>query len=202
MGLELRLLRATTDASTLGGALAMFDAQAAIELAEARADPLKQANLPLLEAAIAAERVNIIEDFARQAVEEERRIAQERQRAFEEAQRTLDAFSRSIRQFIDLTLAGAQSPIVTTSAADAGADGFQSAAWHYQHRHAAANPRCHELDHELRARLDRCRLRVFRIVGSGTGQFQHRDFTTGSFAGSDKRAGVDPGSDPGPRPRM
>ncbi len=113
--LQIRLLQATTDTSTLGGALALFDARAALELSQAQADaianPLLAANLPLLEAAIAAERTNIILDFANQAVETEQRAADERKRILEEAENFIAGITRRITEYIAGLLAGSQSPL-------------------------------------------------------------------------------------------
>lgn len=107
--LEERLMAATTDTSTLSGALAMFEFQAQRErAAEAAAGG---ENMVLLERVLSAERLQIINRFAQQAIEEEQRAAEERQRALEEAQNALDAFSRKIKEFVTGLKTGTESPL-------------------------------------------------------------------------------------------
>lgn len=75
-GYEDRLFSAANDNSSLAGALAAFDRQAQRDReAEIKAGG---AQMTALEAALAAERLNIIKDFATRAAEEERRRADER----------------------------------------------------------------------------------------------------------------------------
>lgn len=104
--LENRLFAATNNASTLQGALAAFDRQAGQERLG-----IAPQNIALFEQVIAAERLNIIKEFRRQAVEAEKQIADERRRALQEAKDFLSGVSRRITEFLNGLLGGSQSPL-------------------------------------------------------------------------------------------
>lgn len=78
LSLQLRLLTATTDSSTLGGALTLFDAKATQERNAALAAGISMENLALLDQAVAAERLNVVKDFSQRAIDEEKRLADAR----------------------------------------------------------------------------------------------------------------------------
>lgn len=90
LSLQLRLLTATTDTSTLAGALTLFDAKASQERDAAIAAGISLENLALLDQALAAERFNIQKDFAQKAIDEERRLADERLNQMQRIQQYLD----------------------------------------------------------------------------------------------------------------
>lgn len=97
-----RVFNALNDTTTLAGQLAAFDRAAQREReAELRAggDAIND-----LEAALAAERLKIITDFADSAAEEQKR-------ALKEAQNFFDSFSRNLRQFVDGLRSGSDSPL-------------------------------------------------------------------------------------------
>jgi len=97
-----RLFAATNDTSTLAGTLAAFDRSATQQVqAEIAAGG---ENLVLLETTIAAERLRVIEDFNKQAVEAEQQAAQQRLDALNQA-------AKSIAQFINDLLVGPASPL-------------------------------------------------------------------------------------------
>lgn len=90
-GYSDRLFAATTDTSTMGGALAAFDRQAQQE----RADEVKAGGEGMveLEAALQAERLQVIRNFQKQA------------------QTAFDAFADTIKKFLDNLVAGSNSPL-------------------------------------------------------------------------------------------
>lgn len=86
--LQLRLLSATTDSSTLQGALTLFDAKAIRERADAVA--AGSANIALLDQALAAERLNIVNDFGQKAADAEKQLADQRLGQIQRIQQYLD----------------------------------------------------------------------------------------------------------------
>ncbi|HEV7337016.1 MAG TPA: phage tail length tape measure family protein [Bosea sp. (in: a-proteobacteria)] len=97
-----RVFAAANDTSTLAGQLAAFDRQAQRE----REAEIKAGGEAIndLEMALAAERLNIIEDFANRAAEEQKR-------ALQEAQNFFDNFTRNLKQFVDGMRSGSDSPL-------------------------------------------------------------------------------------------
>lgn len=115
-----QLFIAQQDQQTLAGALAVFDLQAQ----RAREEEVAQGGeaLVALEALQAQQRLNIIADFNKKALEEQQRADEERlrqqQQAAEEQQRIWDEASKflqnalqNIQGWISSFLAGAQSPL-------------------------------------------------------------------------------------------
>lgn len=102
LGYQDRLFAALNDTSTLEGQLAAFDRQAQRD----REAEIKAGGEAIndLEMALAAERLNIIEDFADRAAEEQKR-------ALQEAQNFFDNFTRNLKQFVDNMRAGSDSPL-------------------------------------------------------------------------------------------
>lgn len=98
VNLQIRLIGATTDSSTLSGALALFDARAQQELDAAIA--AGSSNLLLLEQVQAAERLNIVNDFAKRAVDAEKQLADQRL-----------AQMQRIQQYLDNLTGGSQSTL-------------------------------------------------------------------------------------------
>lgn len=115
-----QLFIATQDTNTLAGALAVFDLQAR----RAREQEIAAGGeaLAALEALQAQQRFNIVADFNKRALEEQKRADEERlrqqQRAAEEQQRIWDEAAKflqgalqNIQNWISSFLAGAQSPL-------------------------------------------------------------------------------------------
>jgi Ca2+-binding EF-hand superfamily protein len=97
-----RLFVATNDNDTLAGQLAAYDRQAWREReAEMKAggEAIKD-----LEAALQAERLNIIRDFNQQAIDEQKRVA-------DEVKSFLERLSRQIKEYTDGLRAGSESPL-------------------------------------------------------------------------------------------
>lgn len=129
--LSMRLIQATNDTSTLGGALAVFDAQAA----QQRATEIAAGGqlLAQLDQTLAAERAQIEQRFATQALQaqqqaadqalqaqqqaqdaalrSQQQAAQEQQRIFDDALKFLTSESRRIADYISNLRAGASSPL-------------------------------------------------------------------------------------------
>ncbi|KUL94327.1 hypothetical protein DK26_15045 [Bosea sp. WAO] len=102
LGYQDRLFAALNDSTTLDGQLAAFDRSAHRQ----RLEEMRAGGQAIndLEAALAAERLKIIETFADQA-------AAEQKRAKQEAQNFFDGFTRNLRQFVDNMRAGNDSPL-------------------------------------------------------------------------------------------
>jgi Ca2+-binding EF-hand superfamily protein len=102
LGYQDRLFAALNDSTTLDGQLAAFDRSANRQ----RLEEMRAGGQAIndLEAALAAERLKIIETFADQA-------AAEQKRALQEAQNFFDGFTRNLRQFVDNMRAGNDSPL-------------------------------------------------------------------------------------------
>jgi hypothetical protein len=115
--LDDRILAATVDASTLEGALTLFDRQAQRE----REQEIREGgeNLVLLEQALAVERFNVIREFNDRAIEEERRAAQERIDQ-------INATAKSIVTYLNSLLAGPQSSLSPAARLAASQSAFQS----------------------------------------------------------------------------
>ena len=98
LNLQMRLLSATTDSSTLAGALTIFDAKAKQEYDAAVAAGSQ--NLTLLLQVQAAERQNIIQDFAQKAIDAEKQLADQRL-----------AQMQRIKEYLDNLTGGSQSTL-------------------------------------------------------------------------------------------
>jgi hypothetical protein len=100
--LQARLLGATTDTSTLEGQLAIFDLNAQRQReAEIKAGG---ENLALLEQVLAAERLKIIQDFQKKAVDAEKQAADDRVKAINSA-------ASDIVNYVNSLFTGADSPL-------------------------------------------------------------------------------------------
>ncbi|MBB4287828.1 EF-hand domain-containing protein, partial [Roseospira goensis] len=123
-GLERRLLAASVDTGSLEGALALFDWDAAVEMAELSA---LGADITLLERALAEERLDIIQRFTDDAVAAERRRAEEMARAWDQAASVIAGIATDIRQYLDGVYGGASSPLGTHARMDRAVDDFWAA---------------------------------------------------------------------------
>lgn len=107
--LQMRLLVATTDQSTLSGALAVNALRQQMEMNDAIA--ANSQNIALLQQVQAAETYNIVKSFADKAVAEAKAAADAQARALEDAQNTFNGFVRNIHDFINHYLSGSQGPL-------------------------------------------------------------------------------------------
>lgn len=118
--LQDRLFAATNDTSTLAGALAAFERSAASERLTTAPE-----NILLLEQVLAVERLNIIKDFNKRALDQQRQVLEEQKRLFEDARQFLVNFGNSIDQWMNNYLGGSGSPLAPMAA-------FQQAQSAYQ----------------------------------------------------------------------
>lgn len=116
-GYKDRLFAATTDTSTLAGALAAFDRTAMRE----REEEIKAGgeSINVLVAAQEAERYNIIKSFSERAAEAQKQ-------ALDEATNYLQNFSRRIREYLDSLTGGSQSPLSPTARLSAAQSQFNT----------------------------------------------------------------------------
>lgn len=114
LNLQLRLLSATTDTSTLGGALSLFDFKAKMERDAAIAAGITAENLLLLDQSLAAERANVVKDFTQKAIDEEKRLADAR----------LGQMQR-IQEYLDSLTGGSNSTLAPVDRLAAAQDAYQ-----------------------------------------------------------------------------
>jgi hypothetical protein len=131
----MRLLQATTDTSSLSGALAVFDAQAGLQ----RAEEIKAGGelLAQLDQTLAAERLQIQQNFAAQALQQQKQAqdealraqqqaAEEQARIIKEAQDFLEGQLRRISDWIAHFQASAQSNLSPSAQLAAAQSAFQT----------------------------------------------------------------------------
>lgn len=113
--LKQRLLTALVDDSTLEGQLALFDQQANLQRQQ-EAEQGNQ-NILLLEATLSAERLNIIDDFNQQAIEQSQELNDQIAEQTEQLSRNIDSFLAGLN-------VGPQSPLSPTDQFNAAAAAF------------------------------------------------------------------------------